>query len=84
MTAKNTRSDDSSLPPLDPSITGRLGSLGESAAAMLDAEINRQALMIAYLDDFHAMMLLSLAALPLVWLLRKAKAQAGGPAVVAD
>ena len=30
------------------------------------------------------MMLLSLAALPLVWLLRKAKAQAGGPAVVAD
>ena len=72
------------LPVLDPSITGRLGSLGESAAAMLDAEINRQALMIAYLDDFHAMMLLSLAALPLVWLLRKAKAQAGGPAVVAD
>jgi DHA2 family multidrug resistance protein len=44
-------------------------------------EINRQAMMIAYLDDFHAMMLLTLAALPLVLLLRKPKAPAGPPVV---
>jgi DHA2 family multidrug resistance protein len=63
----------SSLPFLDPSLVQRFGQIGDSAAAMLDLEINRQALMIAYLDDFHAMMLLTLAALPLVWLLRKPK-----------
>jgi DHA2 family multidrug resistance protein len=63
-----------SMPIADPSVAERLGSFGDSAAAMLDLEINRQALMIAYLDDFHIMMLITLAALPLVWLLRKAKA----------
>jgi MFS transporter, DHA2 family, multidrug resistance protein len=62
-----------SLPLADPSVIERLGQYGESAAAMLDLEINRQALMIAYLDDFHAMMLVTLAALPFVWLLRKGK-----------
>jgi DHA2 family multidrug resistance protein len=74
----------SSIPPMDPSIMSRFGAFGDSAAAMLDAQINRQALMIAYLDDFHAMMLLCLATLPLVWLLRKAKRQGGGPPVLAD
>lgn len=72
------------LPPADPSVLDRLGGFGDSAAAMIDMEINRQALMIAYLDDFHAMMLLTLAALPLVLLLRKPKAVAGAPPPVAD
>ncbi|HEY5721525.1 MAG TPA: DHA2 family efflux MFS transporter permease subunit [Allosphingosinicella sp.] len=63
-----------SLPLVDPSLAERLGTFGDSAAAMLDMEINRQAMMIAYIDDFHAMLLLSLASLPLVWLLRSAKA----------
>ena len=75
----------STLPLIDPSVIQRFGQLSEGAVAMLNAEINRQALMIAYLDDFHAMMLLTLAALPLVWLLRKPKkGAAGGPPVVAD
>jgi DHA2 family multidrug resistance protein len=72
------------LPAADPSVLQRLGQFGDSAAAMIDMEINRQAMMIAYLDDFHAMMLLTLASLPLVLLLRKPKALAGGPPVVAD
>ena len=38
---------------------------------MLDAEINRQALMIAYIDDFYLMMIITLLALPLILLLRK-------------
>jgi DHA2 family multidrug resistance protein len=59
------------LPLLDPAILNRLAAIGDSAAAALDAEITRQALMIAYLDDFYAMMWLSLAAAPLVWMLRK-------------
>jgi DHA2 family multidrug resistance protein len=61
----------STLPLADPSVLQRLGQVGDSAAAMIDMEINRQAMMIAYLDDFHAMMLLTVAALPLVLLLRK-------------
>jgi DHA2 family multidrug resistance protein len=73
-----------SLPPVDPSIIGRIGAIGDSVTAMLDAEINRQALMIAYLDDFKLMMLVTLATLPLVLLLRPARPGTGGPPVVAD
>lgn len=72
------------LPAADPSVLDRLGEFGDSAAAMIDMEINRQALMIAYLDDFHAMMWLTLATLPLVLLLRKPKAMPAGPPPVAD
>lgn len=66
----------------DPTAVQRLGVAGDSALAMLDAEINRQAAMIAYLDDFHIMMLVTAAALPLVLLLRKGRG--AGPSVVAD
>jgi DHA2 family multidrug resistance protein len=72
-------------PLADPGLLGRLGEYGDAAAAMLDAEINRQALMIAYLDDFHVMMIVCLASLPLIFLLKKPKAgAAGGPPVLAD
>jgi DHA2 family multidrug resistance protein len=72
------------LPPVPPSLVSQIGGNADAAMAMLDAEINRQALMIAYIDDFHLMMLVSLASLPLVLLLRKAKPAPGGPPVVAD
>jgi DHA2 family multidrug resistance protein len=72
------------IPAADPSVLDRLGQFGDSAAAMIDMEINRQAMMIAYLDDFHAMMLLTLAALPLVLLLRKPRSGAGGPPAGAE
>jgi DHA2 family multidrug resistance protein len=41
-----------------------------AGAAALDGEIARQSLLLAYLDDFRMLMWLTLAALPLVWLLR--------------
>jgi DHA2 family multidrug resistance protein len=69
-----------SLPLADLGILNRLGQYGDSAAAMIDAEINRQALMIAYIDDFHAMMLVTLCALPLVFFLKKAAAPKPGEA----
>ena len=72
------------LPLASPAVVGQAGASGDAAMAMLDAEINRQALMIAYLDDFHLMMLVTLAALPLVWLLRKPKNHEAGPPMVAD
>jgi DHA2 family multidrug resistance protein len=62
----------------------QVGGAADTAMAMLNGEINRQALMIAYLDDFHAMMWVTLAAMPFVWLLRPARRQGGGPPVLAD
>lgn len=67
-----------SLPQVDPTLVASAQPLTRAAAAMLDAEINRQALMIAYLDDFHLMMLITLAAAPLVLLLKKAKRGGAG------
>jgi DHA2 family multidrug resistance protein len=62
----------------------QVGGAADAGMAMLDGEINRQALMIAYLDDFRAMMWVTLASMPFVWLLRPAKPQAGAPPVMAD
>jgi len=74
-----------SLPQVDPALIAHAGPVGVAAVAMLDLEINRQALMIAYIDDFYLMMLVTLASVPLLLLLRKARAQAaGGPPAVAD
>jgi DHA2 family multidrug resistance protein len=61
-----------------------LGAAGQAALQVVDAEINRQALMIAYLDDFRLMMWVCVGAMPLVWLLRPAKKQAGGPPILVD
>jgi DHA2 family multidrug resistance protein len=48
-----------------------LGHLGGRAA--LDAEIGRQAMLIAYLNNFRMLMCLALAALPAAFLLRVPK-----------
>ena len=57
---------------IDVSTIDRFQSLGEAALRMIDAEVNRQAAMIAYVDDFYLMMWLSLAAAPLVIFMSKA------------
>lgn len=56
---------------LDLSALDRFQPYGRAGLAIADAEINRQAAMIAYLNDFHLMMWLSLAAVPLVLLMRR-------------
>ncbi|WP_052071944.1 MDR family MFS transporter [Sphingopyxis sp. MWB1] len=68
---------------LDPSTADRLGDMGETALAMINAEINRQAAMIAYINDFWAMMWMTLAAVPLVLFLRPPK-RGGAPASATD
>lgn len=73
----------SSLPQIGESLAGIVAPLSTPTLAMVDAEVNRQALMIAYIDDFHLMMIVALCALPLVLLLRKAR-QGGGPPMIAD
>jgi DHA2 family multidrug resistance protein len=51
-----------------------------SGIATLNAEVTRQASMIAYIDDFKLLMLVALASIPLVLLLRQPRAPAVRPA----
>jgi DHA2 family multidrug resistance protein len=47
--------------------------------AALDAEITRQATLIAYLDDFKLLMILALISMPLVLLLQRSRSGPAGP-----
>jgi DHA2 family multidrug resistance protein len=67
------RISDQTLPSISNAVVAQLGLPAESALALLDAEINRQAAFIAYLDDFWIMQWVTFAAIPLVLLLRPAK-----------
>jgi MFS transporter, DHA2 family, multidrug resistance protein len=59
-----------SLEIIDAGTLDRFGSYGEAVLHLIDIEINRQAFMIAYIDDFWAMMWITALATPLVLLLR--------------
>ena len=52
-------------------------------AAALNAEVSRQAAVIAYLNDFQLLMVLTFAALPLVWFLRSGRGPKPSPAELA-
>ena len=56
---------------IDVSATERFQAVGETALRMVDAEVNRQAAMIGYVNDFWLMMWLTLAAVPLALMLRR-------------
>jgi DHA2 family multidrug resistance protein len=56
---------------IDFSTIDRYQVLGEAALSAVDAEINRQAAMIGYINDFTLMMWLSFASIPLVLLIKK-------------
>ena len=73
-----------SLPPVNPAITQGLPQITRTALAVMDAEINRQALMIAYIDDFWFMMILTLCVIPFLLLLRKSSVAGGGAATAVD
>ncbi|HVC53905.1 MAG TPA: DHA2 family efflux MFS transporter permease subunit [Stellaceae bacterium] len=55
-----------------------------SGVAAINAEVTRQAQMIAYLDDFYVMVLVIVVSLPFLLLLRRAKRAAKGPVVAID
>ncbi|WP_066796137.1 DHA2 family efflux MFS transporter permease subunit [Sphingomonas soli] len=67
------------LDTLDPNLAQMLGSTGQTVLAMADAEINRQAAMIGYLNDFYAMAIVTALTVPLVFFLRKPKGRAEKP-----
>jgi len=62
---------------VDVSTIDRFQALGDTAMSLIDAEVNRQAAMIAYVDDFWLMMWITLAAAPLTLLMRRNRAPAG-------
>ena len=65
---------------IDLSTVDRYQSIADVGLYMIDGEINRQAAMIAYIDDFYLMMWFALATLPLI-LFMKIKA---GPSYVPE
>ena len=66
---------------LDFSSLDRFQDMGEVALRMVDAEVNRQAAMIAYINDFRIMMWMTFAAIPIVMLMRRPELR---PQVVSD
>jgi MFS transporter, DHA2 family, multidrug resistance protein len=67
-----------------PSVAAFWNMRNTTGLAALDAEVNRQAAMVAYIDDFKLMMIVTLVALPLVLLLRMPRGAAPTADVVAE
>ena len=63
--------------PVDPDMLSRFGAAGTSSLQMLDAAVNRQAAMIAYIDDFWAMMIATALVVPLAAFLKKPEPREG-------
>ncbi|MFM5948792.1 MAG: DHA2 family efflux MFS transporter permease subunit [Novosphingobium sp.] len=57
----------------------RFQAYGDAVLRMIDAEVNRQAAMIAYVDDFYLMMWMTLAMVPLTVLMTKPNLRQPGP-----
>lgn len=66
-------------PVLTAGLLERFGIQAESAMSLIDAEINRQAVMIAYIDDYWVMMCAAIAIIPLTVMLKGAKRGADMP-----
>ena len=67
--AANVTAD--TLTSYDLSTLQRFGAAADAALTMIDAEVNRQAAMIAYLDDFWAMAIVTALSVPLVIFLKR-------------
>jgi MFS transporter, DHA2 family, multidrug resistance protein len=64
---------------LDPGMLALSGDGVKTGLAMLNAEVTRQAAMIAFLDDYYIMMLISLCAMPLALLIGRPPGARGEP-----
>jgi DHA2 family multidrug resistance protein len=62
------------IPTASPEMLQTIGPVaGPAALAIINAEITRQAVFIAYLDDFKLMMIVTFAVLPLLLLMKRGK-----------
>src|SRR5438309_11456646 len=73
---------EQTIPTLDPTMLQTIFPVaGPAALAYINLEVTRQALFIAYLDDFKLMMLVTFAVLPLLLFMRRGnKVGTGEPA----
>jgi len=58
---------------IDPKVLAMAGDRVQSAMALMDLEVIRQATMIAFLNDYYLFMWLSFAVVPLAFLVKKTK-----------
>jgi DHA2 family multidrug resistance protein len=66
-----------------PYLAARFSLSTPNGLAALNAEVTRQAAMVAYIDDFKLIMLIALASLPLLLLLRQARRRPPPAATIA-
>ena len=69
--------------PIDPSQLGVYGSVSDMGLTMLDNLVTQQAFMLAYINDFKFMMILSLLTLPMLLFVRKPQPPRSGERVEA-
>ena len=70
---------EQTIPTLDPAMLQTVFPVaGPAALAYINAMINKQALFIAYLDDFKLMMIVTFAVLPLLLLMKRGNQVGGG------
>jgi DHA2 family multidrug resistance protein len=75
----------SEVPTAAASLLQSIGVPGGAALAILNAEVTRQAVFIAYLDDFKLMMIVTFAVLPLLLLMKRGgQSQGSQPAHAMD
>ncbi|MGH8506869.1 MAG: EmrB/QacA family drug resistance transporter, partial [Stenotrophobium sp.] len=55
-----------------------------TGTAALNAGVTRQAAMIAYIDDFHLMLILTVLSVPLLFFVRKALPSKGSPQIAIE
>jgi MFS transporter, DHA2 family, multidrug resistance protein len=68
------------IPSADPTLLQTIAPQGPVVLSIINAEVTRQALFIAYLDDFKLMMIITLAVLPLLLLMKRGqKVGTGAP-----
>lgn len=75
---------EQTLPTTDPTLLQNIAPQGATAIAMINAEATRQALFIAYLDDFKLMMLVTFAVLPLLLLMKRGRQTGERPQMAMD
>jgi DHA2 family multidrug resistance protein len=76
---------EQTIPTMDPTVLQTVFPVaGPAALAYINMEVTRQALFIAYLDDFKLMMIVSFAVLPLLLLMRRGSKSDDTPFVHSD
>jgi len=67
------------IPTADPALLQTIAPVaGPTALAYINGIINKQALFIAYLDDFKLMMIITFAVLPLLLFMKRGNKVGGG------